>query len=128
MCLAPQEFHGRDVATRARDYTDQLSSSTDGGGGGGEETTPAGVPATLVAAVGEWVVGSVALVEDDTEVRSSQTWVLSLTVLATHSSPIVSWHRYGQHERGCQSVSQSVSQSVLRMIVPTGLCGAGAIY
>jgi GNAT superfamily N-acetyltransferase len=46
------EFHGRDVATRARDYTAQSSDR---------------VPCTLVASIGEWVAGSVALVEDDTE-------------------------------------------------------------
>ncbi len=46
------EFHGRDVATRAQDYTAQSSDR---------------IPCTLVASVEEWVVGSVALVEDDTE-------------------------------------------------------------
>ena len=46
------EFHGRDVAARVRDYSAQSSDR---------------IPCTLVASVGEWIVGSVALVEDDTE-------------------------------------------------------------
>ena len=63
------EFHGRDVATRARDYTAQNSDR---------------VPCTLVASIGEWVAGSVALVEDDTEgqvlVVPRTPWLASLFV------------------------------------------------
>ncbi len=63
------EFHGRDVATRARDYTAQTRDK---------------IPCTLVASVDEWVVGSVALVEDDTEGQFSDVirtpWLASLFV------------------------------------------------